>query len=92
MAEYIDRDAVLDFIDGIWDCDEWVETKRFIQDKIALFPVADVVERKRGEWNVRIFGRDGTDAYCSVCGKGGNRPHWNFCPNCGADMRPEGRE
>lgn len=28
MAEYIDRDAVLDFIDGIWDCDEWVETKR----------------------------------------------------------------
>lgn len=84
MIEYIDREAAIQqmvFVHGRLD-------ERYISEsKLLAIPAADVVEHKQGEWNVRIFGRDGTDTYCSVCGKGGNRPYWNFCPNCGAEMK-----
>ena len=59
-------------------------------------PTADVRENVKGEWQI-------TDAYphnvyCSVCHKKFAQTHWavwedgslprNYCPNCGADMRP----
>lgn len=86
MADYIDRETVCREIDRFTG---YLDEDMIYRIKFALerLPAADVVERKRGEWNVRIFGRDGTDTYCSVCGRGGNRPYWNFCPNCGANMR-----
>ena len=55
-------------------------------------------ERKRGKWeyhsnpNIR-GGMNPEDAYCSVCGfhtctsEVNNFDDYNFCPNCGADMR-----
>jgi len=50
-------------------------------------PSADVVERKRGAWLRNRFG----DTECGVCGltlesfiEG---VFYNYCPNCGADMR-----
>lgn len=61
---------------------------------------ADVVERKRGEWEHRVESHHDThtDEYwdegyfvCSECGES----WWdttNFCPNCGADMRGEKHE
>lgn len=52
-------------------------------------------ERKRGEWIPKFNGKFTGGAYwfsCSKCNRivpevrnGG----WNFCPNCGADMRKE---
>lgn len=57
-------------------------------------------ERKKGKWNERkVFDTKGSDieemqsAKCSVCGKYHTTPYlyffdnFNFCPNCGADMR-----
>lgn len=61
-------------------------------------PAADVRPVKRGEWVGDYDGyADGMPVYdmwsCSVCGKRfdewDERPSWNFCPNCGADMRWE---
>lgn len=49
-------------------------------------PTADVVEVKRGKWKV-----DEThdyEPYCSLCGHepiAGEK--YNYCPDCGADMR-----
>lgn len=49
-------------------------------------------ERKRGKWikaDSQQYFRKHYPAYtCSICNykKGGN---WNYCPNCGADMREE---
>ena len=47
---------------------------------------------KRGKWISAdaIFG--GVPFYCSECGENTwdtvmGKPRWNFCPNCGADMR-----
>ena len=50
--------------------------------------------RKKGKWVSAdaIFG--GVPFYCSECGENTRdtvmgKPRWNFCPNCGADMRGE---
>ena len=51
-------------------------------------PTADVRPVVMGKWKERRFSEDVYGAECSVC-----HTTWdygtNFCPNCGADMRPE---
>lgn len=42
-------------------------------------------ERPKGEWK-RIIEED-NDIECSICGFQEDGMRWNFCPNCGADMR-----
>lgn len=53
-----------------------------------------VEERPQGEWikwNFKTFGAMGDWEYkCSNCGKVYDG-EYNFCPNCGADMREEGK-
>ena len=55
---------------------------------------APTIEPKRGEWIKRTHDTLTAQvnfAYCSECGQPimheHTRPLWNFCPNCGADMR-----
>ena len=43
-------------------------------------------ERKKGEWIDKSGGIDGAWNYCSVCGEQAI-DLFDFCPNCGADMR-----
>ena len=44
-------------------------------------------ERKPGKWEIYIISMfDGEGCRCSECGFEG-APYWDFCPNCGADMR-----
>ena len=55
--------------------------------------LADVRENVRGEWQpieVQPYFKKhfDTSVACSVCHRKGNK-RWNFCPNCGADMRGE---
>ena len=47
---------------------------------------ADLIERKHGEWIESDFGWK-----CSICGNTSVmwQRTYNFCPNCGADMRGE---
>lgn len=53
----------------------------------ADFPATDVREAKRGKWIDHQEGR-WIYAKCSECGTV-HDVESNFCPNCGADMRPE---
>lgn len=66
---------------------------------VALQPTENVAEVKRGEW--LNFARDFRTAECSKCGElydvsdhepteeyfNAFKQLYNFCPNCGADMR-----
>jgi hypothetical protein len=68
----------------------------FNQDHLdrATFAIKQLppIQPKRGRWISAdaIFG--GVPFYCSECGENTRdtvmgKPRWNFCPNCGADMR-----
>lgn len=51
--------------------------------------VSEVPKRKTGKWmRTRTVEHDG-ELYCDQCGQ--EHPEqkliWNYCPNCGADMR-----
>lgn len=88
MAEYIKREDVLElakrgFIVGNRNYSSVVA---FIND----IPSADVRPVVRGRWKDAIQNcNDSPHVKCSVCGE----YYWqyfkkfNFCPNCGADMR-----
>lgn len=63
---------------------------------VQEFPVIE--ERKVGNWIISVNGNGWNDWYvyeCSECGseyeKIGLRTY-NFCPNCGADMKEERKE
>lgn len=44
-------------------------------------------QRKKGRWEIYVISMlDGEGCKCSECGFEGV-PYWDFCPNCGADMR-----
>ena len=68
-------------------------------DVIDKIPSADVVERKRGAWEYHSNPNNQSyinpeDAYCSNCGCHIDTTmvefdDYNYCPNCGADMRAQ---
>lgn len=59
------------------DC-EWMQ---YIENE----PAADVVDRKRGEWKPIIGNPHLME--CSNCGSFSVKGNYNFCPECGSDMR-----
>lgn len=79
--EYISRESAIGAI--IWNVSE-IMNRSQAESVLRDVPVADVVERKHGEWITRPW-----DSYyfrCSVCG-GEVGTKWPFCHHCGADMR-----
>ena len=96
MAEYIERSDITDALlnntslEG-YDLEEAVNA-------ICAIPVADVRPVAKGAWHGSGDGyADGHLVFdeweCPFCGKyfpeWDEKPDWNFCPNCGADMREE---
>ena len=83
MNDFISRQAA---IDALEQAKEQYFDRRVIigkmQDVVSNLPSAQP-ERKKGEWS---------DGYrwqrCSLCKQTGKKS-WNYCPNCGADMRGE---
>ena len=72
-------------------------TRAFVTEMIDNEPTVDAVERKRGRW---VHSEDkewcgGGKTTCTTCGwsysDGAYHEvyEFNFCPNCGADMRGE---
>ena len=87
MKEYISREAVNALIKA--ECSPKVAA--YLIDAVATIPAADVRPVVRGKWS-RVYDDFMKSNYdtCSCCGKeyfGANG--FNFCPNCGADMREE---
>ena len=90
MAKFIESEKALEECD--WYANEFCECEYAIMPlKGALenLPAADVRPAVRGKWSTVYddFMKSHYDT-CSCCGKeyfGANG--FNFCPNCGADMR-----
>ena len=85
MAEYIERKAA---IDVIMSEPTDAHYPSWYADKIKSIPAADVAPVRQGRWK-----RSGPLLECNRCGEifsqlGGNAgKSWNYCPNCGAEMR-----
>ena len=56
---------------------------------IDSMPAADVAPVRHGRWIEKDKYSFGTFYDCSICGNCilDNGHSWNYCPNCGADMR-----
>lgn len=78
----------------------------FMQETCKLMDYVAYADRPHGEWvDKEVFNETDDDhivdewqsARCSVCGKYHTTPcmyyfdNFNFCPNCGADMRKENK-
>lgn len=97
---YIDADKILytDLSEGRGVC--WVT----FMDWIKEMPNADVRENVNGRWvevvdRTEMYDKEGVKTWgmlfqCNQCGFvlnaiEGHTGQYNFCPNCGADMRGE---
>ena len=97
MAEYIEREAAIKLFNfAVLDCLGMEPTIRAgdIVKALESIPAADVRPVVRGKWRFEIGdGKTCVDGWvCSACNCGfhTNVPYFegfNFCPNCGADMR-----
>jgi hypothetical protein len=112
MAEYIEREALLRYLNDIWlsampndfmpDDDRQLAIVRCMglndaMDAIKSIPAADVRPVVRGVWNAvkGALHPAETSAVCSNCGFSTTihaQTFYNFCPNCGADMREADNE
>ena len=90
MAEYIEREKL------IRNAELCRETTDAFIELINDQEAADVQPVVQGKWHAEGDGyADGEIVYdmwsCSCCGEyfdeWDDKPTWNYCPNCGADMR-----
>lgn len=84
--EYIEREAAIDACFYGWN-----NNAHDCAENIRSIPAADVRPVVRGRWEWDVL--DGTPGYrpvvlcCSNCHMV-SFSGWDFCPSCGADMRP----
>lgn len=93
MAEYIEREAIMEFPIRKDHCDKEHANEHFIfgiesvLEYVENLPAADVAPVVHGRWK-----KSGSLLECQYCGEiysqlGGNAgKSWNYCPNCGAKM------
>lgn len=85
MSRYIDAERLKQILKprewGTPD-ERWVPEHE-IGAMLDYFPAADVVEVRRGRWELYDI--------CSVCGAQAEQ-QTNYCPNCGAIMDKEENE
>lgn len=99
MAEYIRRDLVLELAREYYTPalkEEAVPVKA-----IKNIPSADVAKVRHGKWEEGLcydyYSKGVLESKCSICGSwnlfdfNGYNCESNFCPNCGADMRKDGK-
>ena len=88
MKDLIDRAMAINALDKRFDSIPMEQTTEILQLRKDLreLPSAQP-ERKRGKWEIYVISMfDGEGCRCSECGLEGV-PYWDFCPNCGANMR-----
>lgn len=102
MSRYIDADKIEYYETRVYDGYDTEGSEYYKYEKLAYktdidkMPTADVVEVRHGEWikQIRDYGKycitEGFE--CSICGLELMDNDYNYCPECGADMRGERRK
>ena len=94
MAEYIEREAIMEFPIRKDHCDKEHANEHFIfgiesvLEYVENLPAADVAPVVHGRWlqkKHKIFG-NAYDHVCSECGCDYALAEYNYCLNCGAKM------
>ena len=97
MAEYIEREAVANSLNGLLlkeneNTEEFVNAYNsgvlYAKERILEYPFSDVQPVRRGKW-LEIAGYGGwSETYyqCPECNTTEYIPS-NYCPNCGAELR-----
>lgn len=90
MSRLIDAEEVLNAINRYAKEDGYINLHIGTID--SIISNVPTVERPHGEW---IWNTDNHCAIrryckCSICRIGMGDTEYDFCPNCGADMRKEG--
>lgn len=105
MPEYIEREALIEFIKQNTPNINGETSIKCVERAIRTHPAADVVEVVHGEW-VETYQPLGFDevkcAECSSCGEDwimdddvcidDYKAHWKYCPCCGAKMDGERKD
>lgn len=103
MSRYIDADLIKTVVYPPAPKEEETDSEYFYRmgwqvgiGKVLKLPTADVRENVKSEWQQMESIYDDCTWICSVCGEpfiliAGDPAEngYNFCPNCGADMRAE---
>lgn len=97
MGRLIDADT---FVLALMDASLSSVDEDTILDLIDSIPTVDAVPVRRGKWiEKEDWSIDDYYYTCSVCGEDfvtvdgtPSENLWNFCPNCGADMREADHE
>ena len=95
MSDLISRQTAIDFIDAGHLCNpnepRWSDNEvvNFLRSRPSAQP------RPRGRWVPNYIYHYEDRFVCTACGRSYKvdtrmgKPIWDFCPNCGADMRGE---
>lgn len=106
MSDLIDRQAAIKILHESEEYDADIPNRADgVRDAIIDIMSLPTIERKKGKWDEQnVFDTEDSDiaqmqsAKCSMCGKYHTTPYlyffdnFNYCPNCGADMRGEYEE
>ena len=95
MVEYIERDAAIMTAMNYTGDGNAQDASQDIAGALSCIPVADVKPIVRGKWKDAVQGAyDSPHVLCSICGEYFWRyfKNFDFCPNCGANMKEEKNE
>lgn len=88
-GDTISRQAAIEVADAVWSVTGDVNVAK-VWDQIRNLPSAQP-ERKTGIWlktgQSFVFPDKFRNYFCSECGFEIEKTAYNYCPNCGADMR-----
>lgn len=88
MSRLIDADALSRIVKLAWETSDSEDFEKSVFIAIATAPTIE--ERKKGKWILceeKAEESFWAGSRCSECNYWKPMGQWNYCPNCGADMR-----